>query len=118
MKVKISPTEDFRFNDLFLHDNEGNIILPDDMKGVFGQEMNMRFSYFSRYSPDYFLIIHNADKMIDFLENAKRVTTMRNWEMQKIKVHSQSKELFMNEQNRIFYNSIKNIIKKIKKENK
>ena len=93
-KVKITPIESFKFRQLFESDIEGNIIIEDDMKGVFEEECVWRTKTFYVRSDEHFLIIHDVDKMINFLKTAKRLRNLKASN---------------------FHNSIKSIIKKINK---
>ena len=105
MKIKITPTEWHRFRELFKKDNESNLIIKDDMKGVFEEETIWRKRGTFVRSNLHFLIIHDVDKMINFLK-----TTLKEIDL--------NPTPFFRSDNRLLYNSIKSIIKKINKENK
>ena len=76
MKIKITPMEAFKFHQLFKIDKYSNIIIENNMKGVFEEK------FYHRVGVGYIrteifgianltlLIIHDVDKMVSFLKNA------------------------------------------------
>ena len=116
MKIKITPTESARFHQLFETDDDSNIIIEDDIKGVFEEEeIFRRRSEYIRSNLN-FLIIHDVDKMINFLKTAKRLRNLK--VLNRKRKRYESKEEYEFDVSRVFYNSIKSIIKKINKDSK
>ena len=76
MKIKITPMEKFKFHQLFESDKYSNIIIEDNMKGVFEEEFFYRVGVgserteISAIADVTLLIIHDVDSMISFLKNA------------------------------------------------
>ena len=76
MKIKITSMEKFKFHQLFKIDKYSNIIIENNMKGVFEEK------FYHRVGVGYIrteifaianltlLIIHDVDKMVSFLKNA------------------------------------------------
>jgi hypothetical protein len=71
--VELSSIENHRFVfELFERDKQGNILIPDDMKGVFEMKDIYRQKGTFVRTNLYFLIISDVDKIINFLKNALR----------------------------------------------
>ena len=103
--VELSSIENHRFVfELFERDKKGNILIPDDMKGVFEMKDIYRQKGTFVRTNLYFLIISDVDKIINFLKNALR------------KINGSYG--FVDDNARKIYNSIKSIIRKIIKESK